>query len=281
MRIVGCAIGLWIGMAVPCEAYQERAWRELSDRTLSRMGRALLRGQTRHWTHAESPHFIYHAAVPDPLPGLAREAEWVVAELARRVPADVDAPGRIYVLTDRRAWQRLMQVSGRRPEGIALQIKNEIFLLRDPDQPPAYVDLPHELVHWWLWGLYEGTLPLWIEEGLAEYWGWQLAQTYHRQRQRHLYRDRPIISPTLWLPWDELLARTTYPAEVEANRAFYRQSEALMATLLERVGQAELPNWIRHMQAADWQLEQVMHDSYGWNEADMIRLWQQVEKRLK
>lgn len=262
-------------------SYEVRAWREVSIRDWSPLGRAVMRGGGRSWTHAESRRFFFHAAQGDALPALVAEVEWCYDEVCRQLGLPpLEQAGRLFVLDSAADWSRVMRSAGRMEEGVAMHVGSEIYLLRDSSHSVSYVDVPHELVHFRLWQAYGHALPLWLEEGLAVEIGWSVATAYQLTRQLRLYREQPPLEPDALIPWAAVFAAETYPTVLTDLQAFYRQSAALVAILRTKIPENEWPLFMASMNNRERSLESILIIDYEWKESELNELLNLLNQQL-
>lgn len=258
--------------------YEMKPLRSLSDRDVSAVAAPLLRSVRRSWTHAESRSFMYHAASAALLAATVDEAEWCYTKIASWLPwPSEQRKGRLFIFDDRVEWEAMMRSGEHRKDGVAFHVGREIYILRGNEIPERYIDLPHEMVHYHVWQTYQNTLPLWLEEGLAVHFGWELASAYQLRQGLRLYRENAEPDQETWLSWDEVLARRTYPADPIKNRAFYWQAGQLVAFLAEVLSDRE---WVEVVQAfaedPDVALSAVLHELFGWSSARIDAMKQRV-----
>ncbi len=262
--------------------YDVKPWRALDDRDVSGLGRAIMRGAAGSWIHAETEHFTYHAATLQQLERVIREAEWSYSEVCRRLDLPLaEERGHLFVVEDGGDWARVMRAAGRRADGVALHVGREIFILRDEHMGTSYVDIPHEMVHYRLWQEYGRELPLWLEEGLAEYLGWETASAYQRRRHLELYREREPLASEHWIPWPELFARTSYPEEPARTAAFYRQTGALVEALAQDLPEEPLSSLVEQFIGEQRPFREVLQEEYGWPAAEVDAMKARVETKVR
>ncbi len=245
-------------------------WRQLSDRNVSPLGRRLMRGNTRAWFHAESDHLIIHAAQEPLLSESAHEAQWCLMEIGRwlDLPA-LEKPVRVFVVKSSHDWARVMQAATHGGDGVAAHLAGEVFIRRVPDEEKRYVDLAHELVHARLYLAFGDRIPLWLDEGLAEYLGWRVAAAYYRQhRELHLVQEPAPVDEAQWMTWEQFFELRDYPDDPERNRIFYRQSYQVIRFLVERLGEEHLGPFVRQVIAGGQSAEQLLRDEWGWETVD-------------
>ncbi len=281
--IVPCLLGvllLFVSAAESAAPYELRSWDELSDQDMTALGRAALRGRPIRWVHAESDRYIYHAANRRTLDRVAREVEWADAEIERRLglPA-TESRGRWFVVEEERVWRRLIRMSGGRHDGAAVHLGNELFIRRDRAHDLNHIDIPHELVHFRLQQAYD-NLPLWLEEGLAQWLGWELAKTYQLRQGFSLHREHEPIPSDDRLSWDDVLLRTTYPRDPGQNRAFYRQSSVLIEQLAQRLGPDEMGAFVQKALRHRGDFHRTVEMAYEWSPDDEADFFERVEAVL-
>ncbi len=276
----------WLGWGVAAHGsgrpFDVKPWRALEDRNVSRLGRAVMRGGTHAWIHAESETFTYHAATRERLESVAREAEWTYAEVSERLGlSPASERGHLFVVEDEGDWTRVMRAAGRRADGVALHVGREIFILRDGPGGRTFVDIPHEMVHYRLWQQYGRDLPLWLEEGLAEYLGWQVAIRYQRTRQLHLYRERSPVEEQTWIPWTTLFEMERYPADPRRTAAFYRQSGGLVGAIAEKIGEKNLGPLVQTIVEKGYTLKDALAIEFDLEESVVDDMLKRVEQEMK
>lgn len=269
-----------VPVAESAAPYELRSWDELSDQEMSALGRAALRGRPARWIHAESDRYIYHATNRRTLDRVAREVEWADAEIARRLELEpIDTRGRWFVVDDERVWRRLMRMSGGRHDGAAIHLGGELFIRRDRAHGLSQVDIPHELVHFRLQQAVD-DIPLWLEEGLAQWLGWELGKRHQLRQGVTLHRERELIPEEYRLAWDDLLLRTSYPRDPDQNRSFYRQSTVLIEQLAQALGPDEMGTFLRRVLEHHGDLHITLEIAYGWSPDDEAEFFERVESIL-
>ncbi len=264
-------------------AFDIKHWRALDDRDISALGRAVMRGSAGSWIHAETELFTYHTATRQRLERVAREAEWTYADVSRRLGLRaVEERGHLFVVENEGDWARVMRAAGRRADGVALHVGREIFILRDQHTGASYVDIPHEMVHYRLWQAYgREDLPLWLEEGLAVFLGWESALAYQQTRGLNLYRQQEAVEETDWFPWSELFAMKTYPDKPVRTAAFYRQTGRLLKEVVDGIGEERLGALVETLVHGQQSLRHVLETEYGWSAAEVDAMKERVEQAVK
>jgi len=189
--------------------------------------------------------------------------------------------GFVFVIDQEADWDRILQAAGNRVEGAALHIGREIYLRRSAEGSTPWIDIPHELVHFRLWQTHGGRLPLWLEEGLAQYMGWELARRYQLARGLELERELPALAPEHLLPWEEMMQWSAYPAGPAALMAFYRQSEELVAQWARMAAPLQWRADIRRLIEEGETLRETLITSYDDGEERYRSLLRRAETKVR
>ncbi len=161
--------------------------------------------------------------------------------------ARADAVATILLLEDEVQWRELAASADWRGDSRALQDGNELFFLWETNAAANAYRLYHELAHWRFWTGYLARPPLWLDEGLAAHWGWDLAQAYGRQSGGRPQRARAPAALRSLIRLDDLTAMKRLPVEPAAVTAFYRQAEELAAAIERRLGRARMGEFVARM----------------------------------
>jgi hypothetical protein len=209
---------------------------ELPRDDLSPVARRLLRDPGT-MVAGRSPAF--HALAPNirHLSLTLNEAEFAWTWMHRWIePPAATNRALIVLVADAVRWNDLVRGHGLRHDSLAMQLQRELYLKDDPVQNARADRIAHEVVHLRLNDPSRRPVPLWLEEGLAGHLGWRCALDYQATRRVRLFRTVPAVEPAHLLPLDRLLAVNAYPADPVAARAFYRQTEELVALVHEQQG---------------------------------------------
>lgn len=221
--------------------FAEVPFERLSDRTLGALGTRALAIRRGEWKHAETAHFIYHYFQSFIAAPVSVEAEFFYTVIAKELGRDTSQWERkchIYVFEKREDWAQFQTAGQLDPWTGGLQMAGELFIVREPQVKWKGDTLGHEVAHLVLHRFFGPGIPLWLNEGFAEY---AAARGYAAFWRARGYQARPraqAVDPAQWIPLAELTAATAYPADTAKVTAFYNESERVVRFLsgVDRVG---------------------------------------------
>lgn len=255
---------------------------EINREEFSAIGRRVLKNSD-HWIAGRSEHFYALGSNIRSVSAAVEEAEfawtWLDTWLGSSNPpsrraliAIIDEPG---------MWKTLVKKHGVRHDSLAMQVQQELYFKDDPGQSLRPDRIAHEVVHLRLGRDGKVSIPLWLEEGLANYTGWRCAVEYNRTRGVTLYRNLPALDASRILPLASLLAQTDYPADPEAAKAFYRQSEEWVAALIEKFGREAFASLIEKAGVNRIDQPAGLREALQTDEQTMDVLEQQVNRHCR
>ena len=255
-------------------------WEALSDRDLTPLGRAVLTAGQPDWVHAESEHFVFHAPTPAAIEEVAAEAETARAKIDVFFGTNrVSRKGHIFVVAQRRIWEKVLGGTDRKEDSLAMQMENDLFILKESNSVMNVLRLPHEMVHFRLWQLYDHRAPVWLDEGLAATIGWKVAAEIHRSSNgKRLVRAPPFLPREHLMSVDELTSMTAYPAANESAPAFYIETELLVTAIARKIGDDKLAEFVKAVAGEGVPWTEYLRKRFGFADSDFAWLAQQIEK---
>jgi hypothetical protein len=226
------------------DAFQEKSWDRLSDRQLSDWGRKALAVDATRWRHGETTHFILHYLSDGEL--IAHRSESFYAEIreffGNRQDLLAGQKSQVFAFTEPKDWQAFMRGTGVL-YAIGITRGNEFFYLATGED--GRFDFKgkvqaHEMTHLVFNRFFVGQLPLWLNEGIAEYFGQRKTATLAE------FRRQMRGSPRYTL--DRLFAVKSYPTNPLDVQSFYAES-AILVDFLTTTDQrrALLPKFVDAM----------------------------------
>ncbi len=232
-----CWITVFLAFAAPHPAtaetpgaLAEKPFAQLSDRALASLGQAALRIRASEWKHAETPNFIYHYFQSFVAAPVSVEAEFYYRLIAQELAKDTtkwERKSHIFVFETTEDWAQFQRNGALDPWTGGVHSKGELFIRRDPQFRFKGNTLGHEVAHLVVDRFFGSNVPLWLNEGYAEYVSMRCYAAFQRARN---YRARPVsaaVEGARFIRLAELTSAVSYPAEVEQVLAFYSESERL------------------------------------------------------
>jgi hypothetical protein len=256
-----------------------KPWGELSDRDLTPLGRAVLNAGKPDWIHAESEHFVFHAGSPAAVEEIASEAEFAYVKIDDTFGANsVARKGHVFVVERREIWEKVLQGSNRRNDSVAMQLQNDLFVLKETNNVGNVLRIPHEMVHFRLWQLYGNRAPVWLDEGLSATIGWKVAVAAHSMKGKQLVRAPPYLKREHLLSVEQLTGATMYPAGSETGAAFYIESELFVSAIARKIGDDKLAEFVKAVAGDGIPWNEFLRERFSFADSDFAWLEQQIEK---
>ncbi len=217
------------------EAPAEVPFQSLSSTALGPYGRTALALKPDSFKHAESANFIYHYFDPITAKQVAVESEFFFRTIAKdfgRENEAVDKKAHIFLLPDKE-WEEFKRGASLDPWTGGMHTGNELFITRDGERPQGPT-LGHEVGHLVVQRFFGDHIPLWLNEGYAEYISGVLYASFYRARR---YAAKPHFAGMKvedYIPLEKLTTLTAYPTQERDVAAFYIESRKLVSFLQQR-----------------------------------------------
>jgi hypothetical protein len=213
-------------------ALPEVEFSRLSQRDPNPLGAKALAINPGQWKHGETEHFIYHFVDSFVVTPISSEAEFhyrVVAKELRREPPAGDTKSHLYVFQNPGDWQQFQNAGKLEPWTGGIQSQGSLFIFRNPNQRFSSNVLGHEIAHLMIHRYYPDGIPLWLNEGFAQFVSKGAQASYLRARN---YNAKPLsqaVAAEKLIPLTALTTMTSPPpSQVET---FYDESEKLVRFL--------------------------------------------------
>ncbi len=212
---------------------------QLSERNVSRLGDVALKMPGMKWEHGETDHFIFHSEAGFTVPQLASFAERAYAGIKKDLGITEDSFERkchIYVFLNEQAWRDFAKHGRLDAWTGGVCTGRELFFKSRPHFKFQGTTLPHELSHLVFYRFIGGDIPLWLNEGLAEFEGIRLYRGYLKARDYELKGVPDRLDRARYIPLAQLTSAIDYPKTQEAVLAFYIESQRLVNFLYHEHG---------------------------------------------
>lgn len=240
-----------------------KAFSELTDRQLTATGEDALKVYGDAWQHSETEHFVYHfhdAKAAEPVLVAAEAYYQWVKELFGVGTDEEKRKGHIFVFEDKEVWRSFQQRTPEKlPGAEAFTNGFELFIYREPFYLSPQRVLAHEITHLVLFRFVKGKVPLFLNEGFAEFMGTR-AMALKADGDDYRVRSFPKIAAEDFIAVPELISLQTYPSGRE--EVFYRESE-LLARFLILNEKPEKFHELLKRSADGKDFESALEDLYG------------------
>ena len=224
--------------ATPAEpelgALTEVPFSSLSSPYVTPLGTAALSVRAAEWKHAETDNFIYHFFHGFIAAPVAVEAEYYYRVVAKDLEKDNshwERKAHIFIFEQDEDWHAFQAKGKLDPWTGGLHSRGELFIQRNPNWKFKGNSLGHETTHLVIDRFYGSNVPLWLNEGYAEYISRVSYASFNRARGYTAHPRTDALAASAYQPLDQLTNALTYPADVKEVRAFYTESEKLVRFL--------------------------------------------------
>lgn len=205
-----------------------------SDPNLSALGKAALAIRPAEWKHAETANFIYHFFHGFIATPVSVEAEFYYRILAKELERDTSRWERkchIYIFEKPEDWRAFQSRAQLDPWTGGIHAGGDLFIQRYPEFKFKGRTLGHEVAHLVIHRFFGAGVPLWLNEGYAEYASSRGYASFMRARG---YRAKPqsdAIAPADFIPLKRLTDALAYPSDPREIVTFYVESDKLVRFL--------------------------------------------------
>ena len=215
------------------EGWSEVEEADMDTRALNDRGRKALALPGIGWKHAQTEHFVLHYEQAIFARKVARMADFFysyIAEDLQGAQDRVDGRSHIFIFRNPKRWDEMRKAFEDTPEWTFSLVQGTTMLLQQADDTTRSGDiLAHEMTHLVVNRFFTGRLPIWLSEGLAEYFeefAYSAMKGIKKSKRAQFQRLR------FEYPLAELFRATAYPADPEMVRRFYETSKYMVGFLL-------------------------------------------------
>lgn len=186
------------------------------------------------WHHLRTAHFVVHYEKKIFAAKVARLAESFYDYISADLPPDLpdrlgDRLSHIFVFADSRDWPSVLSGTGGLSPLTVSFVRNQAMYLQEwgDNSSDKMSVLAHEMTHLVLNRFLRVRLPLWLNEGLAEYYG---EFAYRAVRGMGQSKSSAFPATKDLLPLQTLLSLTAYPPD-SVVLTYYRTAKYLVGFL--------------------------------------------------
>lgn len=207
---------------------------QLSDSNISSLGNAALSIQPGQWKHAETKNFVYHFFHGFIATPVSVEAEFYYRVVAKELGKDTtqwERKSHIYIFEKPEDWAAFQHKAALDPWTGGIHAGGDLFIQRNPEYKFKGRTLGHETTHLVLYRFFGSGIPIWLNEGYAEYASIKGYASFYRARGYIAKPTSETLASADFIPLGTLNDMLTYPQDVAQVHAFYVESEKLVRFL--------------------------------------------------
>jgi len=211
------------------------SWRNLSDTDITPTGKAALSLYERDWKHAETKHFVYHFLGEKEAEIVYLKSEhyydWI-KNFFGVTKDDWKKKSHIFIFSEAEQWEAFKKRLDYTSKATAFTNGWELYIHPSPYWLAPMKTIAHEVTHIVVFRFLEGPIPLFLNEGLAEYASTRALAVRFGGNEYSVRRIRRIPKDE-FIDLDELIAMDRVPAAVSV---FYNESELFVRHLVLTYG---------------------------------------------
>lgn len=277
MTCAGLMAGLLVAGGVVLAAPPGAEKAEMQEVDVAQVDRALLTPRASRlvdapefkWRHAQTEHFVVHYENGIFAAKVARLAEFFYDFISADLQGAQDrVSGRshLFIFRNEKDWQTFQRnyMEGKLEWAFSM-VEGPVMYLQQADSLSSSAEvLGHEMTHLIVNRFFTGRLPLWLNEGMAEWYGEFAYAAFKgvKKSKRAQFQGLRSIVPVL-----DLIRASSYPADTESVRYFYDTSKHVVGFLqMERPPEKFVPFVKALMDGAD--TTTALSEVYGFAGAE-------------
>lgn len=247
----------------------------ISRERMNAADRATLENPAFGWKHFQTEHFTLHHTQRAFAVRVARMGEQFYDLIAADLPAGLSdritpVHSHIFIFRRTQDWADLVAETPGLSPWAASFVRGQTMYLQEIGQGASgkMEVLAHEMTHLVFNRFLSSNLPLWLNEGLAEYYG---AVAYRASRNLGTPNPRNLFKPYHnRMPLEQLLTARTYPPSENGVQQFYGTAKYLVGFLRWAFTPEQWNQFLtRAMQGAP--AEEAMLETYGFDNLQALQ----------
>lgn len=207
---------------------------ELTDSNISPLGKQALSIEPDQWKHAETKNFVYHFFHGFVATPVSVEAEFYYRVISKELGKDTtqwERKSHIYIFEKPEDWAEFQKKAALEPWTGGIHSGGDLFIQRNPEYKFKGRTLGHETTHLVIYRFFGNGVPLWLNEGYAEYASIKGFAAYNRARGYDAKPTSQVVDAASYIPVASLTSMQEYPTDVKQVAVFYVESERLVRFL--------------------------------------------------
>ena len=257
-----------VAFSSPPKTIEDIPAESLDRSELGKQDLAILDNSNFRWSHLQTEHFVVHYERKAFALRVARFGEqfydYISADLSSMRDRLSPKRSHVFVFRDPRDWKMVVaNRPGMEPWACSFVGGNVMYLQELGDDHADKMNLlAHEMSHLVFNRFLPVALPLWLNEGLAEYYH---EFAYRAARGLGLGQRRAFPSIREWTPLETLVRAADYPSSPTDVRKFYLSSKYLVGYLLLRQPREKWDSFFANILAGA-NSESALFECFGWKD---------------
>ena len=214
--------------------------------TLTPLGRTTLELPHMKWSHVQTQHFYIHFEHGMFAKRVGRLAEflyWYIGEDLSDGEEVYTERSHIFIFRKAEVWKQFVTGTAQAKGWFASFVQGPVMYLQEMKSKTGSNNvLSHEMTHLVLNRYFRRSIPNWINEGLAEWYGdfGRAAYKGVRRSPKKLFRNARADYPL-----EALISSSAYPEDPKEVSSFYRTSKLLVGFLRVEKGEEPFQAYIK------------------------------------
>jgi len=186
------------------------------------------------WLSEADGALIAHFQSPKIETGYLRQSSYAWRGFNRLFEASLDQEEmHLFVIGDKQLWEKCIHRYAQKIHAKAFSFNRNIFVYSMHEKGEYPSDISHEMMHILLHSKYSKGIPLWLEEGLALHYGFEMTKDFQSLQGKGL----SMIAYQGKSAKVDIFKQVSYPDAAEEVKTFYRQSRKAVGYLLHSLGE--------------------------------------------
>ena len=226
----------------------------------------------RDWEHAETEYFIIHYQQVGFAKKVARMADFQYQYIAADLPGFKEwatEKSHIVVLRSTEDWREFLMKAQNAPIWSAAYVQGMTMYLQDTDSSTSNANiLAHEMSHLVLNRFFRIRPPIWLNEGLAEWYG-NVGHSAFKGKKVDVEKGLGDLDDPYSL--QELTEIKGYPEGDENIHRFYNTSQQVVGMLMLRKDQPSFVEFLKAITVEGKSFEVPMSEVYSINDIPALQ----------
>ena len=235
--------------AAPRSEWTEVEAGAYDDARMDDLAHRVVQGGEFRWKHAQTDHFVVHYEHGIFAAKVARMAEFFYGYISAELNSLADTTkGRshIFIFREAKDWATFQKDyhQGGLEWSFSMVRGPVMYLQQAGDIGSSASVLGHEMTHLVLNRFLDGPVPLWLNEGLAEWYGEFAFSEFKGTKKSRRAQFSPLKDD---IPVERMLSATSYPEDATSVGMFYQYAKYLVAFLQFEKGPGVLSAFVKDM----------------------------------